>query len=364
MEKLNPFLSASFHARAGLATLLLATCALTSASIAQCVYFDQFIENGDGSVTDPRGGLRWKKCAEGQQWSGSTCNGDATIHTWEEALRFSDNNLTAAGQIWRLPTVNEFKAVMGDWTACIRQRPLRQASQQFSYPLLTNGSLGDFWSLDRSDSGGTSVDMTTGMVSEGSDVRYPRHVRLVAGGDSATQTKFSSVWYQYVLKPKQDLADAAARQQQMLAKRQSEALAEQRANTERERRREAEENRLKAVLSQKSPQSMYLSAGTYRREGDTSRANVVYRAIIDRFPTSEWAIKANDQMLADQRTDSINSATESARAKTESARANTEASRGICEAQKRTCYSGCPSYRSNARENLRCESQCNQISCN
>lgn len=54
-------------------------------------------------------------------------------------------------------------------------------------------------------------------------------------------------------------------------------------------------------MNAKDPQAMYLAAGKYEREGDSYSARKVYEQIIDRFPSSTFAAKANDQLLANQR---------------------------------------------------------------
>ncbi len=63
------------------------------------------IEDG-GIVRHVPTGLEWQRCARGQAWSGSTCTGAPSIHTWRQAL--SD-----AGAIdgWRLPNVNELRTI-------------------------------------------------------------------------------------------------------------------------------------------------------------------------------------------------------------------------------------------------------------
>ncbi|HJV36881.1 hypothetical protein [Geomonas sp.] len=44
-------------------------------------------------------------------------------------------------------------------------------------------------------------------------------------------------------------------------------------------------------------QSLYLQAGKAERQGHTAKAQELYEAIIDRYPTSELAVKANDRLL-------------------------------------------------------------------
>jgi hypothetical protein len=44
-------------------------------------------------------------------------------------------------------------------------------------------------------------------------------------------------------------------------------------------------------------QSLYLQAGKAERQDQQAKAKELYEAIIDRFPTSELAVKANDRLL-------------------------------------------------------------------
>ena len=66
---------------------------------------------------------------------------------------------------------------------------------------------------------------------------------------------------------------------------------------ESEKRRKQEQARFDAAMNAKDPQAMYLAAGKYEREGDSYSARKVYGQIIDRFPSSTFAAKANDQLL-------------------------------------------------------------------
>jgi len=47
-----------------------------------------------------------------------------------------------------------------------------------------------------------------------------------------------------------------------------------------------------------SPQSLYLRAGKEERAGSAAKARELYESIIDRFPESDFAVKANDRLLA------------------------------------------------------------------
>lgn len=61
----------------------------------------------DGSeVTDAITGLTWRRCSEGQVWSGSNCTGTATVFTHEAALAQAQ-----AQSGWRLPNVKELQTL-------------------------------------------------------------------------------------------------------------------------------------------------------------------------------------------------------------------------------------------------------------
>ncbi|NJD92130.1 MAG: hypothetical protein FIA91_11570 [Geobacter sp.] len=47
-----------------------------------------------------------------------------------------------------------------------------------------------------------------------------------------------------------------------------------------------------------NPQALYLQAGKEERSGSAAKAKEIYESIIDRFPESDFAVKANDRLLA------------------------------------------------------------------
>lgn len=67
-----------------------------------------FADNGDGTVTNAKQGLTWKRCAEGQSWSGSVCTGKANTYTWDQAVALAGNG-------WRLPSENELLGLV-EWS--------------------------------------------------------------------------------------------------------------------------------------------------------------------------------------------------------------------------------------------------------
>jgi hypothetical protein len=73
-----------------------------------------FIDHGDGTVTDSLSGLMWKKCSEGQIYSSNNCVGSATTHTWPQALALAEGSTFAGYNDWRLPNIKELLSLARD----------------------------------------------------------------------------------------------------------------------------------------------------------------------------------------------------------------------------------------------------------
>jgi hypothetical protein len=72
----------------------------------------RFTDNGDGTVMDKATGLWWKRCCEGQTWSGGACTGTATYHTWQSALQLAEGASYAGQGDWRLPNIKELAGIV------------------------------------------------------------------------------------------------------------------------------------------------------------------------------------------------------------------------------------------------------------
>lgn len=75
----------------------------------------EFILNADGTVVHQRTGLQWARCALGQEWNGTGCSGQASVHTWQDATDAVGRlNGTGLGghHDWRLPTAQELMSIV------------------------------------------------------------------------------------------------------------------------------------------------------------------------------------------------------------------------------------------------------------
>ena len=71
----------------------------------------QYIDHGDGTITDTKTGLMWKRCPEGL--SGLNCeNGKIEKYTWYDAIKRFKNVAYAGYSDWRMPTINELKTLV------------------------------------------------------------------------------------------------------------------------------------------------------------------------------------------------------------------------------------------------------------
>ena len=69
-----------------------------------------YVDHGNGTVTDTRTGLMWKKCAEGL--SGATCIGTAQLYNWPGAFNQAESSTFAGHADWRLPNIKELSSLI------------------------------------------------------------------------------------------------------------------------------------------------------------------------------------------------------------------------------------------------------------
>ncbi len=103
------------------------------------------IDNFNGTISDPKTGLIWKKCSEGQSYISSTnsCNNAATGYTWAEALQQAqDVNAGLGGEAlgqndWRVPNTKELLSI-------IERSCINPAINEYVFP--ATPYLASYWS--------------------------------------------------------------------------------------------------------------------------------------------------------------------------------------------------------------------------
>ncbi len=186
--------SSSFFAIAAASFLLLASSVVQ----AECTFFTGFADNKDGTVTDTRNGLIWKRCAEGRDFRDGVCVGSSKEVSRSKndfAMQMARESRFLDKSDWRLPTKEEFAAVMGSYNDC-SDNPEGEyaASKAIAYK---NEA---FWTSTPTD-GGSALPAWFASFGDGliggkgmgfsSDVRgnsRSAHVRLVRSGQVLGRT--------------------------------------------------------------------------------------------------------------------------------------------------------------------------------
>ncbi len=121
----------------GFATALQAQQTCKTTSVPETTPTTEFTDNQNGTVTHNRTGLMWKRCAEGQTWSGGTCTGTASPYTWSGALVAGRTANFASYTDWRLPNVKELESI-------VEGRCFTPSINASIFP--NTGGATDFWS--------------------------------------------------------------------------------------------------------------------------------------------------------------------------------------------------------------------------
>jgi len=104
---------------------------------------DHLVDHYDGTISDPKTGLIWKKCSEGQSYSQSTndCTNNTNSYNWQAALEQAQAINNGDGQNfgeidWRVPNINELGSIV----------ELSCFGQAISQSMFPNTPAGGYWS--------------------------------------------------------------------------------------------------------------------------------------------------------------------------------------------------------------------------
>lgn len=292
--------------------------------VSACNRFNGWIDNGDGTVLDPRTKIIWQNCNTDK--SNPNLCAENMKYKWmnySEAMALAKNDRFLGKSDWRIPTIVELYKSTDEWGCW-------SSNGVFSpvFNLATNRGSGsqqvlaspdiNIYTSENMDLSSRFTDGYNGGGGQSTD----GYVILIRSDDSRAQEQFNQA-YNNTIRLKSDKkikADKELRQKALEA--QEKADAEKR-----------DQRQLDAALQSKNPQSMYLAAGKYEREGRQYEARQVYERLIEKFPSSSWAIKANDQLLQSQRVDSVTSSARNA-----TSEANNRAYKA-CQIEMDSCYS-------------------------
>ncbi len=142
----------------------------------------RYTNHGDGTVTDRKTGLMWKRCHEGETWSGTACVASSPVtFTWQGSLqRAQQVNANTAGQRmgrtdWRVPNFQELASLIED--NC--ESPAINATYFGTTPGTATYPYSYFWtSSPGAGTSGVIIDFNVGTSSTQLKTNY-NHLRLV-----------------------------------------------------------------------------------------------------------------------------------------------------------------------------------------
>jgi hypothetical protein len=155
-------------------------------ALADCVHFEGYVINGDGTFLDPRTSLVWRTCPVGQTWVSGTCSGKLAKANLVDALEIAHSMRFAGSTAWRIPTPDEFRQIFD--SGC--DRPVTSPAIAKADK---DGKYGAFWTFD------VVADVwkaTTANFSSGTIYTFHRDdengVLLVRGGPAEAGRSFAS----------------------------------------------------------------------------------------------------------------------------------------------------------------------------
>lgn len=329
--------------------------------------------NNDGTITASNGTI-WQLCALGENYSNGRCEGQATFLGWEKAINAAKNNRFLERGDWYLPSKIQTYQLIEDGT-CNHPHISRIGvkgylpnyfnNQRFVSKIKERIWLSDtnlynniYWIhyinsdwQDMKTSHKYYVRDST-VINSASDNDI--YTLLVRGGDGA------GVFAEALTVPSKVQSEIAAAASREIVKRDLETAEQNRLLAEKN----AIEKQFQAILKNNNPQTMYLAAGAYSRNGDNTKANSVYDAIISRFSNTQWAVKANDQLNDSKRANDVERAANQRQINEQRAAQDADSrSKGQCGIRISRCEDSCSPLSGSSKTSCwnSCKSLCNQF---
>ena len=350
-----------------------------------------FYASKDGSmVWDEATGLVWARCSLGQKWTGKTCAGDASRHSFDDAHAAAKDFNSAGGlggaKDWVVPAIRQLislRACSNGWVNGLRDlqdggepvppacadQPVQPTIHPMAFPgtpvigyWSSSAATGDDARLVFFGDGSTYFNFRSGQRA----VRVVRAVQLL-GTEAALAFP-----HQLPVFTEADWIEVAqaskVREVAREAVEKAREIAKEVAEKERRAALEAAEQAAKAAAVRKTlaagAQGMYLQAAQKQRSGDTGEAGRLYELIMEHFPKDPFAVKAADQLTALMGVSRTESAVRGA------AERSAQAQREVAEAQRQSADAQRQSDRNASSRSAcfseirRCESICRGLSGN
>jgi Protein of unknown function (DUF1566) len=197
---------------------------------AACTLFDGFKDNKDGTVTDPRNGLIWKRCAEGFVWNGNACQGGNKDTSWFDAMEIAKQSRFLGKTDWRIPTRLELESVLGRAADCSHndyRNGQYAASANIAHSVSEQQFPGVFWSSSPKGSSDAvwTYNFANGSDGYGSERSWRRgNTRLVRSSqslDGKIAVEFNNEYKRVLAYNREQAAKLEAQERREAAERES-----------------------------------------------------------------------------------------------------------------------------------------------
>lgn len=88
------------------------SCNNENSAIVASTPTSDFTLHNNGTVTHNPTNLMWMRCSHGQDWQSNTCTGEASLLTWQNALKVAYDLSFAGYSDWRVPNRNELESIL------------------------------------------------------------------------------------------------------------------------------------------------------------------------------------------------------------------------------------------------------------
>lgn len=72
----------------------------------------QYLDHGNGTLTDQETGYTWFRCSAGQVWADGKCKGRAVLRNYEDAQAWAAQAQVADTSNWRIPEIDEMSSII------------------------------------------------------------------------------------------------------------------------------------------------------------------------------------------------------------------------------------------------------------
>lgn len=327
--------------------LLLIATALLAASMG--AHAAPYFTNQKGNlIWDQATGRVWMRCSLGQTWANNSCTGTASQYDFQGAQKAAQALNAGGGYAgatdWQVPSARDLASLRDCSAGFGTQTVDIQDGQRLVTQSCKDGAPGPTPMIDTIAFPGVSRgDIWTSSPYEGNS--YDAWVVSFRNGYVINSLRNGNAYVQLVRDSRLLGSEAAS---VFPVKLQSTQATREAAERKTQAKTQADRAQALKQLLALGARGLYLEAGKAQRNGSVTFVNTrfgaeeLYEMIVNKFPDSDYAIKATDQLTAMSRSSRERSAArEAAQATREAAESNRAAAEQANNSARQRAYNAC-----------------------